>query len=219
MIPKFRKLSNILNTHAITRRHIFLVSSKSSAIHHGTLLSSRFSSPTCTALGYRTAIPSSSRFLRPFPGYGWQQQSNYNVHQNPSIDRTVSWERFMACAATAISATLLVTHESNNPSTTKSGQHSTTHCCGIAAVIGKPGSKQDARGFLVEGLTVLKNRGYDSAGIATIDVANTVDGTSGGNRLAITKYASNGDLADGIELVKEHSHSSTGHYIGIAHTR
>jgi glucosamine--fructose-6-phosphate aminotransferase (isomerizing) len=126
----------------------------------------------------------------------------------------------MACAAAAISGTLLLTAESNNP-TKYRPQHSTTSCCGIAAVIGKPGSKQDARDFLVEGLTVLKNRGYDSAGIATIDVGSSnADSTrSGGNRLAITKYASNGDLADGIELVKENSYSSSGHHIGIAHTR
>jgi glucosamine--fructose-6-phosphate aminotransferase (isomerizing) len=38
-------------------------------------------------------------------------------------------------------------------------------CCGIAGVVGGSG---DAREFLLEGLTILKNRGYDSAGIATI---------------------------------------------------
>jgi glucosamine--fructose-6-phosphate aminotransferase (isomerizing) len=37
-------------------------------------------------------------------------------------------------------------------------------CCGIAGVVGGSG---DAREFLLEGLTILKNRGYDSAGIAT----------------------------------------------------
>ena len=34
------------------------------------------------------------------------------------------------------------------------------------------GAKGDARDYLVEGLTILKNRGYDSAGIATMDENN-----------------------------------------------
>jgi glucosamine--fructose-6-phosphate aminotransferase (isomerizing) len=63
---------------------------------------------------------------------------------------------------------------------------------------------------LLEGLTVLKNRGYDSAGLATLSP------TTG---MTITKFASDGDKADGIDLVKQHSTASTGHHIGIAHTR
>mmetsp|Transcript_7120 Transcript_7120/g.14284 ORF Transcript_7120/g.14284 Transcript_7120/m.14284 type:complete len:717 (+) Transcript_7120:170-2320(+) len=82
-------------------------------------------------------------------------------------------------------------------------------CCGIAGVVGANG---DAREFLLEGLTILKNRGYDSAGIATMSV-NPSEG------LSITKYASVGENADGLELVREHSISSKGHHIGIAHTR
>jgi hypothetical protein len=45
-------------------------------------------------------------------------------------------------------------------------------CCGIAGVVGGSG---DARDFLLEGLTILKNRGYDSAGIATVS-GNPADG-------------------------------------------
>jgi len=82
-------------------------------------------------------------------------------------------------------------------------------CCGIAGVVGGTG---DAREFLVEGLTILKNRGYDSAGIATMS-GNPSDG------LTVTKYASVGENADGLELVKERSMASKGHHIGIAHTR
>ena len=45
----------------------------------------------------------------------------------------------------------------------------TSKCCGIAGVVGARG---DARDYLIEGLTILKNRGYDSAGIATMDDTN-----------------------------------------------
>lgn len=41
-----------------------------------------------------------------------------------------------------------------------------TNCCGISGVVGKP--SYDAREFLLESLMVLKNRGYDSAGLATM---------------------------------------------------
>jgi len=91
------------------------------------------------------------------------------------------------------------------------GDKSKTECCGIAAVIGKPSESSDARGYLLEGLTVLKNRGYYSAGIATL--------SQGAVDLTITKHASDGDKADGIELVKHNSTKSCGHHIGIAHTR
>jgi glucosamine--fructose-6-phosphate aminotransferase (isomerizing) len=82
-------------------------------------------------------------------------------------------------------------------------------CCGIIGVVGTSGHS-DAREFLLDGLTILKNRGYDSAGIATIPMA--------GGEMHITKFASDGDKADGIDLVKGHSHSM-GHSVGIAHTR
>jgi glucosamine--fructose-6-phosphate aminotransferase (isomerizing) len=38
-------------------------------------------------------------------------------------------------------------------------------CCGIVGVVGKSGT---AREFLLEGLSILQNRGYDSAGMATL---------------------------------------------------
>jgi glucosamine--fructose-6-phosphate aminotransferase (isomerizing) len=82
-------------------------------------------------------------------------------------------------------------------------------CCGIAGVVGGSG---DAREFLLEGLTILKNRGYDSAGIATMKA-----GSSEG--LVVTKYASVGEKADGLETVREQSKKNKGHSIGIAHTR
>lgn len=63
----------------------------------------------------------------------------------------------------------------------------------------------------MEGLTILKNRGYDSAGLATLP--------STGGHMEVTKFASAEDKADGIDLVSSHSAASTGHPVGIAHTR
>ncbi|GMH58239.1 hypothetical protein TL16_g02564, partial [Triparma laevis f. inornata] len=66
--------------------------------------------------------------------------------------------------------------------------------------------------FLIEGLTVLKNRGYDSAGVATVG-----DGDTPG--IVVTKYASVGDNADGVELVEQEIPADKQHVTGIAHTR
>jgi len=101
-------------------------------------------------------------------------------------------------AATALSAAAV-----------KSFEEDKTDCCGIIGVIGTSQHK-DAREFLLDGLTILKNRGYDSAGIATIP--------HDGGSLHVTKYASDGDKADSIDLVKDHT-TSHGHTLGIAHTR
>lgn len=86
-------------------------------------------------------------------------------------------------------------------------QDSPAEACGIVGVIGE----EDARSILMEGLTVLQNRGYDSAGIATISPHDNV--------LTVTKYASAGSTYDCIDLVKENSHRHKGHHVGIAHTR
>jgi glucosamine--fructose-6-phosphate aminotransferase (isomerizing) len=106
--------------------------------------------------------------------------------------------RFALLSATAGLA-LAATANSNND---------TSKCCGIAGVVG---AKGDARDYLIEGLTILKNRGYDSAGIATMDDVKS--------ELVVTKYASEGEKADGLNLVASKSNSSAGHNIGIAHTR
>lgn len=83
-----------------------------------------------------------------------------------------------------------------------------TLCCGIVGVVGS--NDHDARDYLLEGLTVLKNRGYDSAGIATLSPSQDMH---------VSKYASDGNNADGIDLVAKHSNGSVGHHVGIAHTR
>ena len=79
--------------------------------------------------------------------------------------------------------------------------------CGIVGVVGQP----DASGFLLEGLTILRNRGYDSAGIATVG--------GSGNEVSITKYASRESTSDSIDLVRANSSKHAGHTVGIAHTR
>jgi len=78
--------------------------------------------------------------------------------------------------------------------------------CGIVGVVG---NGDDATGFLLEGLTILRNRGYDSAGIATV----------GSSSIKVTKYASRESTADSIDLVRSNCGKHLGHTIGIGHTR
>jgi len=124
------------------------------------------------------------------------QGNNYNNDDNTKLNYSA-----LACVLTAATATLCLGRDSRILSKTK--------CCGIAGVVGT--EKHDAREFLLEGLTVLKNRGYDSAGLATMPKE--------GGHMVLTKYASYGDKADGIELVRANSLASAGHSVGIAHTR
>jgi glucosamine--fructose-6-phosphate aminotransferase (isomerizing) len=85
-----------------------------------------------------------------------------------------------------------------------------TENCGIVGVVAKPTDKDDSRGFLLEGLQILKNRGYDSAGLATLSPTGSIQ---------VTKFASRGDSADCVELLRNESHVHHGHHVGIAHTR
>lgn len=80
--------------------------------------------------------------------------------------------------------------------------------CGIVGVVG---TDQDAAGFVLEGLTILRNRGYDSAGIAT--VAND------GEEMLVTKFASRDTTSDSIDLVRMNASKHVGHLTGIGHTR
>jgi glucosamine--fructose-6-phosphate aminotransferase (isomerizing) len=115
--------------------------------------------------------------------------------QTYSNDASASRFGLLAAGALAAAAAASQSNESSK-------------CCGIAGVVG---AKGDARDFLIEGLTILKNRGYDSAGIATMsDVSPS---------LVVTKFASEGENADGLNLVDKNSQNSNGHNIGIAHTR
>jgi glucosamine--fructose-6-phosphate aminotransferase (isomerizing) len=87
-----------------------------------------------------------------------------------------------------------------------------TKACGIIGVVGPPG-QEHATPFLLEGLTILQNRGYDSAGISTIHQSGT------DNSLSTTKMASIGasDSIDQLKKAAPDRHS--GDTVGVAHTR
>lgn len=90
------------------------------------------------------------------------------------------------------------------------GSKNRADCCGIVGVVGGP-EGDDASSVLIEGLTILKNRGYDSAGIASIPYD--------GSELCVTKFASRDTTSDSIDLVIQHHHKHVGHTTGIGHTR
>lgn len=78
--------------------------------------------------------------------------------------------------------------------------------CGIVGYIGQ----ENAAPYLLDGLSILENRGYDSAGLATI---------SPEHKLVTTKFAGRGAESDAIARLKENVAAHLGHTIGIAHTR
>ncbi len=86
------------------------------------------------------------------------QQSSYG-HSGSYNSTNIDHARYgLLAAAGAATAAAVSTNNEENGYLAK--------CCGIAGVVG---AKGDAREYLIEGLTILKNRGYDSAGIATMD--------------------------------------------------
>lgn len=86
-------------------------------------------------------------------------------------------------------------------------------CCGIVGVVG---TSQDASDFLLEGLTIMQNRGYDSAGMSTQKAPVAGEPASA---ITTTKFASVGSTADSIDLLKQTRREHDGHAVGIAHTR
>lgn len=72
-------------------------------------------------------------------------------------------------------------------------EHSTVlpnETCGIIAYVGNGNVDGEAWDVLIDGLTILENRGYDSAGVCTLD--------AGKNQLVISKFASSKEHADAI---------------------
>lgn len=78
---------------------------------------------------------------------------------------------------------------------------SSVECCGIIAVVGN----DPAVHILVEGLKILEARGYDSAGISTIDARG---------ELVTTKFASSGSTSNAIQLLEAKSSAHNGNIIG-----
>ena len=81
--------------------------------------------------------------------------------------------------------------------------------CGIMGYISDNESQKDAKEYLIEGLTILQNRGYDSAGISTMK----------NSTISTTKFASINTTSDSIMQLKQNLSVHKGHSIGIAHTR
>ena len=117
--------------------------------------------------------------------------SSSRTHNHGSQGAVWSWA--WAAAVAAVTGVTVLSHRSES--------------CGIVGVVGG----DDAVGFLLEGLTILRNRGYDSAGIASI----APDGKS----MVVTKYASRESTSDSIDLVRAHAGAHVGHSTGIGHTR
>jgi glucosamine--fructose-6-phosphate aminotransferase (isomerizing) len=112
-------------------------------------------------------------------------------------------------------------------------------CCGIAAIVGNEST--EASQFLMEGITILQNRGYDSAGIATLAPAAhselrvdidqkpahdtfplaplSASVAALDHEIVTSKYASVKGTADSIHLLRKSLPKHKGHHVGIAHTR
>lgn len=78
--------------------------------------------------------------------------------------------------------------------------------CGIIAYLGN----KEAFPILMEGLTILQNRGYDSAGITTI---------SKRQQLVTTKSASRETTCDSLRYLAETRQQHSGNTIGLGHSR
>lgn len=77
--------------------------------------------------------------------------------------------------------------------------------CGIIAYLGSA----EAFDFIVSSLALLQNRGYDSAGVCTLDSAQN---------LVLHKFASRTDI-NGVELLQAMKSFHVSNHIGIGHTR
>ena len=78
--------------------------------------------------------------------------------------------------------------------------------CGIIAYLSK---NKNAIQYLLYGLQILENRGYDSAGVATIN----------NNQLVINKFASAQTTNDALYKLTACQNQHNNHHIGIGHTR
>ena len=79
--------------------------------------------------------------------------------------------------------------------------------CGITAYLGSEAAFE----YILASLILLQNRGYDSAGICTID-------SNGGGEFITHKYASNKEKT-AVEILQQYTTSHSENCIGVGHTR
>lgn len=97
----------------------------------------------------------------------------------------------------------------------KYGTVDTAECCGIIGFVSDTESCLD---YILDGIHILQNRGYDSCGVASIGTDNDTHSINT-NHLNITKFATT-DTVDSLHLVRKSS-VLTQQYdrCGIGHTR
>ena len=81
--------------------------------------------------------------------------------------------------------------------------------CGIIATLLRQNSKSSVNEILINGLTQLQNRGYDSAGFSYVDE---------NGKITTTKFASDNNKT-AIQKLVEHGEIPSNTAVGIAHTR
>ena len=160
--------------------------------HDNALVLMRFASATSPSFSSSNSMSSSS-------GNGQNyRRSKWNAGGDGSIPPR-NYARNLAAATASMLAAVTYTLLGTSPAEN----------CGIVGVVGAKGS-EDASGFLLEGLTILRNRGYDSAGVASVASEGV---------LCVTKFASRDSTSDSIDLVRGNVSKHSGHATGIAHTR
>lgn len=132
-----------------------------------------------------------------------QHIRDYSVKASVCSDNKTQWESIAAGLAALVGGYTLY--------------QSTSETCGIIGVVGK---KPNANQILLEGLTVLQNRGYDSAGMCTISQNDT------SNAFVTTKFANSRSSrrdgsteGDSIAKLRRSADLHQKNTTGIAHTR
>eukprot|EP00457_Paulinella_chromatophora_P001932 gb/GEZN01001935.1/.p1 GENE.gb/GEZN01001935.1/~~gb/GEZN01001935.1/.p1 ORF type:complete len:698 (-),score=75.59 gb/GEZN01001935.1/:592-2685(-) len=138
--------------------------------------------------------------LRPSQTLQQHQHRRQNNQQNQQNGPRMGYDR-MGANAMAVAAITAMLYWS------KDHIISTANACGIMGYLGD----HPAQLALLEGLLILQNRGYDSAGMSTLEP---------NLGLVTTKHASKGSTSDSLEILtkgapKHHPFGTT----GIAHTR
>jgi hypothetical protein len=119
------------------------------------------------------------------------------------------WSSGLLAAGGALAMLLSLNADDESAAGRLFGLRRLMHACGIVAFVG---TDEPATPYLLEGLQILQNRGYDSAGVATLN--------SKSHELVTTKFASVGSTSDCIDLLTSSAparHNSD--TLGIAHTR